>query len=108
MLRSYLGDVVQFESHPRQRRRLDREWLGRPILVSGDGIIGGDLTLLNLVYGFSGQAVEDEKSKVDRRIVSFPGIASEGWGRGTDFTGPGSSDYVIRFWRSRRPRPVRE
>src|ERR1700691_1304726 len=61
MLRSHLGYLVRLESHPRQRRWLDREWLGRPILVSGDGIIGGDLTFLNLVYGFSGQAVEEEQ-----------------------------------------------
>src|SRR6266404_91345 len=61
VLRSHLGDFVEIEAHSRQRRRLDRKWLRRPILVAGNRVIRGYFALFHLKDRLAGQAIEDEQ-----------------------------------------------
>src|ERR1700721_623162 len=61
MLWSNFRYLVRLERHPGQRRRLHREWLGGPILISRIRIIVEHRALFHFVNRLPGYTVDDEQ-----------------------------------------------
>ena len=66
VLRSDLRDLIRRKRHSRNRRRLQRERLRRPVLVTGNRIVGHDRPLFDAENRRARHAIEDEQKALLR------------------------------------------
>ena len=78
VLRRDLRDLVRRKRHARNRRRLHRKRLRRPVLVAGNRIVGDDRPLFDAEDGLAGDAIEDEQQAllgINRHRRNRPAVA---------------------------------